>query len=138
MRTALLKLVVDWESNPRQSICLGAVKKITCRWSSGHSFLEAGATLVAFSRSYLTDYIHHQWTKGHPERAETPPAAWTRKQRGIYLADALAKNHDIGSQPHSPIHNGLDLSVLSSFGKPPCNAESSTCVSLPHQPRLDL
>ena len=85
------------------SDCLGAVKKITRRWSPGHSFLEAGAALIASSRAYLSDSIHLQWTKGHPERTDTPPAAWTRQQWGIYLADALAKNRDIGALPHSPI-----------------------------------
>ena len=84
------------------SDCLGAVKKITRQWSS---FLEAGAALVASNRSYLSDCIHHQWTKDHPECTDTPPAAWTRQQWGIYLADALTKNRDIGSLPHSPIHS---------------------------------
>ena len=31
------------------------------------------------------------------------PSAWTRQLWGIYLADALTKNKDIGSLPHSPI-----------------------------------
>ena len=85
------------------SDCLGAVQKITRRWPPGHSILEAGAVLVASTRSYLSDRIHLQWSKGHPERSDTPPAAWTRAQWGIYLADALTKNRDIGSLPFSPI-----------------------------------
>ena len=85
------------------SDCLGAVKKVTRRWSTGPSFLDAGAALVTSNRSYLSDRIHLQWTKGHPERSDTPPAAWTRTQWGIFLADALTKNRDIGSLPYSPI-----------------------------------
>ena len=85
------------------SDCLGAVKKITRQWPPGHSFLEAGAALVASARTLLSATIHLQWTKGHPERSDTPPAAWTRTQWGIYLADALTKNRDLGSLPFSPI-----------------------------------
>ena len=59
--------------------------------------------MVASSRSYLSDSIHQQWPKGHLERTDIPPAAWSCTQWGIYLADALAKNRDIGSFPHSSI-----------------------------------
>ena len=59
------------------SDCLSAVKKITRRWSSGRSYLEAGAALLASSRSYLSDQIHLKWIKGHPERSASPPAAWS-------------------------------------------------------------
>ena len=85
------------------SDCLGAVKKITRRWSTGRSFLDAGAALVTSCRTYLSDRIHLKWLKGHPERADTPPAAWSKHQWGIYLADALAKNRDIPSLPFSPV-----------------------------------
>ena len=63
----------------------------------------SGAALVASSRSYLSDYIHLRWTKGHPERTDTTPATSTCTQWGIYLADALAKNRDIGSLPQPSI-----------------------------------
>ena len=83
--------------------CLSAVKKINRRWSPGPSFQEAGAALVASCRAYLSDSISLKWIKGHPERSEHPPSAWSRHQWGIYLADAISKNRDIGSLPHSPI-----------------------------------
>ena len=83
--------------------CLSAVKKINRRWSPGSSFQEAGAALVASCRAYLTASISLKWIKGHPERSEQPPSAWSRHQWGIYLADAISKNRDIGSLPHSPI-----------------------------------
>ena len=85
------------------SDCLSAVNKITRRWSSGRSFLEAGAALVSSSRTFLSDQIQLKWIKGHPEQSDTPPAAWSKHQWGIYLADALAKNRDIGSLPFSPV-----------------------------------
>ena len=47
--------------------------------------------------------IHLEWHKGHPERSETPPAAWSRQQWGIFIADRLAKSQDICSLPYSPI-----------------------------------
>ena len=79
--------------------CLSVVKKISRRWSPGSSFQEAGAALVASCRAYLSDSISLKWTKGHPERSEQPPSAWSRHQWGIYLADAISKNKDIGSLP---------------------------------------
>ena len=85
------------------SDCLGAVKKISRRWSTGRSFLEAGAALVMSSRAALSEHIQLKWIKGHPERSDVLPAAWTRQQWGIYMADALAKSRSIGSLPHSPI-----------------------------------
>ena len=85
------------------SDCLGAVKKITRRWSSGRSFLDAGAALVTSCRSYLSNRIHLKWLKGHSERSDTHLAAWSKQQWGIYLADALAKNRDISSLPSSPV-----------------------------------
>ena len=100
------------------------------------------SALVASNRPYLSDFsdcIHLQWTKGHPERSETPSAAWTRNQWGTYLADALAKESDIGSLPHSPIPSkrlhpiplqdillGMAMGWAGSFsplGEPPCYAE---------------
>ena len=91
--------------------CLSAVKKINRRWSPGSSFQEAVAALVASCRAYLSDSISLKWTKGHPERSEQPPSAWSRHQWGIYLADAISKNKDIGSLPHSPIPFLRTLSV---------------------------
>ena len=85
------------------SDCLSAVKKITRRWTPGHSFQEAGAALVSSCRAYLSPKVSLQWTKGHPERTELPPSAWSRQQWGIYLADALSQNRDFGSLPHSPL-----------------------------------
>ena len=85
------------------SDCLGAVKKITRRWSSGRSFLEAGAALVSSSRAYLSDQIQLKWIKGHPERSTTPPSAWSKQKWGIYLTDALSKNCVIASLPFSPV-----------------------------------
>ena len=85
------------------SDCLSAVKKITRRWTPGHSFQEAGASLVSSCRAYLSPTISLKWTKGHPERSELPSSAWSRQQWGIYLADALSQNRDIGSLPSSPI-----------------------------------
>ena len=85
------------------SDCLSAVKKITRRWSPGQGFQEAGAPLVSSCRAYLSDTISLKWTKGHPERFEHPPSTWSRQQWGIYLADAVSKNRDIRSLPHSPI-----------------------------------
>ena len=40
------------------SDCLGAVKKITRLWSTGRSFLDAGAALVTSCLTYLSDRIH--------------------------------------------------------------------------------
>ena len=72
------------------SDCLGAV-------------LDAGAALVTSCRAYLSDRISLKWLKGHPERSDTPPVAWSKQQWGIYLADALTKNRDIPSLPFSPV-----------------------------------
>ena len=83
--------------------CLSAVKKINRRWSPGSSFQAAGATLVASCRAYLSDSISVKWVKGHPELTDQPPSTWSRHQWGIYLADAISKNRDIASLPHSPI-----------------------------------
>ena len=33
----------------------------------------------------------------------TTPSAWSRHQGGIYLADAITKNREIGTLSHSPI-----------------------------------
>ena len=85
------------------SDCLGAVKKITRRWSTGRSFLDAGAALVTSCRTFLSERIHLKWLKGHPERSDIPPTAWSKQQWGICLADALAKNRDISSLPFSPV-----------------------------------
>ena len=38
-----------------------------------------------------------------PERSEFPPHTWSRQQWGIYMADAITKNREIGTLPHSPI-----------------------------------
>ena len=57
------------------SDCLGAVKKISRRWSTGRSFLDAGAALVTSSRAVLSEHIHLKWIKGHPERSDLPPTA---------------------------------------------------------------
>ena len=83
--------------------CLSAVKKINRRWSPGSSFHEADAALVASCRANLSDSISLKWIKGHPERSEQPPAAWSRHQWGIYLTDAISRNRDTGSLAHSPI-----------------------------------
>ena len=85
------------------SDCLSAVKKITRHWSPGLAHTEAGASLVASCRSYLSDTISLVWIKGHPERSTTPHTAWSRHQWGNYLADGLSKSRDIGSLPFSPI-----------------------------------
>ena len=85
------------------SDCLGAVKKITRRWSSGRSYLEEGAALMASSQSCLSEQIYLKWLRGHPERSDTPAAAWSRQQWNIYIADAAAKTWEIGSLPHSPV-----------------------------------
>ena len=85
------------------SDCLAAVKKITRRWTPGRAFLDAGAALVTAARALLSPDITVQWTKGHPERSNSPPINWTRQQRGIYVADALTKNRDVSTLPHSPI-----------------------------------
>ena len=85
------------------SDCLGAVKKLTRRWSPGLTFTEAGASLITSCRSYLSALISVQWIKGHPERSDTPPSAWSRQQWGNYLADGLTKHRDIGSLSFSPI-----------------------------------
>ena len=73
------------------------------KWTPGHSFQEAGASLVSSCRAYLSHSISLKWVKGHPERSETPHSSWSRQQWGIYIADALSKNRDLGSLPHSPI-----------------------------------
>ena len=85
------------------SDCLGAVKKITRRWSPGLAFTEAGASLVTSCRSYLSASISIQWIKGHPERSDAPPSSWSRQQWGNYVADGLSKIRDIESLPFSPI-----------------------------------
>ena len=85
------------------SDCLSTVKRITRKWTPGHSFQTAGASLVSSCRAYLSATISLKWVKGHPERSETPPSSWSRQQWGIYIADALSKNRDLGSLPHSPI-----------------------------------
>ena len=85
------------------SDCLSAVKKINRKWTPGHSFQAAGASLVSSCRAYLSSTIALKWVKGHPERSETPPSSWSRQQWGIYFADALSKNRDISSLPFSPI-----------------------------------
>ena len=85
------------------SDCLAAVKKINRRWTTGQAFQDAGATLITASRALRSDSITIQWIKGHPERSEIPPSSWTRQQWGIYVADALTKNREIGSLSHSPI-----------------------------------
>ena len=85
------------------SDCLAAVKKITRRWTPGSAFQDTGAAPVTASRALLTPDITVQWTKGHPERSDSPPASWTRQQWGIYVADALTKNRDVSILPHSPI-----------------------------------
>ena len=85
------------------SDCLSAVKKITRRWTPGQSFQAAGASLVFSCRAYLSPKISLKWTKGHPERLELPSATWSRQQWGIYLADALSQNRDIGSLTNCPL-----------------------------------
>ena len=50
------------------SDCLSAVKKITRKWTPGHSFQAVGASLVASCRAYLSHTISLKWVKGHPER----------------------------------------------------------------------
>ena len=85
------------------SDCLAAVKQITRRWTPGSAFHATGAALVTAARALLSPTITVQWTKGHPERSDTPPPAWTRQQWGIFLADALTKHRDVGTLPHSPI-----------------------------------
>ena len=85
------------------SDCLAAVKKINRRWTTGQAFQDAGATLITASRALRSDSITIQWIKGHPERSEIPPSSWTRQQWGIYVADALTKNWEIGTLPHSPV-----------------------------------
>ena len=52
--------------------CLRAVKKITRRWSRGHSFQEARAAIVTSCRAYLSDSISIKWIRGHPERSDNP------------------------------------------------------------------
>ena len=73
------------------SDCLSAVKKITRKWTPGHSFQAAGASLVSSCRGHLSHTISLKWVKGHPERSETPHSAWSRHQWGIYIADALRR-----------------------------------------------
>ena len=85
------------------SDCLAAVKKITRRWTPGRAFQDTGATLVTASRALRSDSIKLHWIKGHPERSDVLPSSWSRQQWGIYIADALTKNREIGSLPHSPI-----------------------------------
>ena len=85
------------------SDCLAAVKKINRRWTPGKAFQAAGAALVTAARTLLSSTLTVHWTKGHPERSDTPVSAWTRQQWGIYVADALAKNKDVSTLPHSPI-----------------------------------
>ena len=85
------------------SNCFGAVKKINRRWSTGRSFLDAGAALVTSCRTYLSDRITLKWLKGHPERSDSPPTSCSPQQWGICLADALTKNRDISSLPFSPV-----------------------------------
>ena len=58
IQTGLLILYTLHLRGTVHSDCLGAVKKITRRWSSGRSYLEAGAALVMSSRSCLSDQIH--------------------------------------------------------------------------------
>ena len=82
---------------------LAAVKKITRRWTPGRAFQDTGAPLVTASRAMHSDSISLQWIKGHPERSEFPHSTWTRQQWGIFVADAITKNREIGSLPHSPI-----------------------------------
>ena len=67
--------------------CLAAVKQITRRWTPGRAFNATGAALVTAARALLSPTI----------------PAWTRQQWGIFLADALTKNRDVGTLPHSPI-----------------------------------
>ena len=85
------------------SDCLAAVKKIHRQWTPGSAFQDAGAAVVTAARGLLSPHLSVQWTKGHPERSDSPPATWTRQQWGIYVADALTKNRDITTLPHSPI-----------------------------------
>ena len=54
-------------------------------------------------RPLLSPDITVQWTKGHPERSDSPPATLSRQQWGIYIADALTKNRDVSTLLHSPI-----------------------------------
>ena len=79
------------------------MKKITRRWSPGLTFTEAGASLVTSCRSYLSASISIQWIKGHPERSDTRPSAWSRQQWGNHIADSVSKHRDVGSLPFSPI-----------------------------------
>ena len=85
------------------SDCRSAVTKINRLWSPGTSFTEAGAALVSASRHYLSESISLQWVKGHPERSDTPHAAWSRHQWGIYIADGLTKTPDISTLPFMPL-----------------------------------
>ena len=68
------------------SDCLAAVKKITRRW-----------TPATPSRQQVPP------SSRLPERSDSPVSAWTRQQWGIYVADALAKNKDVSTLPHSSI-----------------------------------
>ena len=90
------------------SDCLSAVKKITRKWTPGHAYQAAGASLVST--------ISLKWVKGHPERSEVPHASWSRQQWGIYIVDALSKNRDLSSLRHSPIpsirHHHLSLQEM--------------------------
>ena len=85
------------------SDCLAAVKKITRKWTPGRAFQDSGATQVAAAKALRTDSITIQWIKGHPERSDLPPSSWSRQQWGIYVADALTKNREIGIILQSPI-----------------------------------
>ena len=110
---------IDWDLGLHGTVysdCLSAVKKITRKWTPGHSYQEAGASLVSSCRAYLSSTISLKWVKGHPERSEHPPSAWSRQQWGIYIVDALSKNRDLSSLRHSPVpsirHHHLSLQAM--------------------------
>ena len=74
-----------------------------CVVLSSRTLLALSKTSRATGRGYLSDSISIQWLKGHPERSDTPPSAWSRHQWGIYIADALTKIRDISSLSYSLI-----------------------------------
>ena len=120
------------------SDCLGAVKKITRRLSSGHSFLEAVAALVASCRSYLSDRILLQWTKGHPERSDNPQVSACPNCHRFWLqAHAL---FECPSTTDAREEGSLDL-ILAVNRPPPgpmrdLGRQFQTLLTIPNQPTL--